>query len=83
MGNLAGVGINEVNRRLSASLSRVQPGIANNIYKRQPFVEWLKKKQKVYNGGLEIKVKFRYAKAGKLADAAGAKMFQYLSLIHI
>lgn len=77
MGIPAGTGINEINRRLSASISRVQPGIANNIYKRQPFVEWLKEQKKIYNGGTEVKVKFRYAKAGKLADTNGAKAFQY------
>lgn len=77
MGTLAGIGINETNERLSASLSRFQPNIADNIFKRQPLIEWLKKQKKTYDGGTEVKVRFRYTKGGKSGSAGGIKAFQY------
>lgn len=82
MGALAGIGINESNERLSASLSRFQPNIADNIFKRQPLIEWIKGRKKTYNGGTEVKVRFRYTKGGKSGSAGGIKAFQYYDLLN-
>ena len=82
MGTLAGVGINETNERLSASLSSFQPKIADNIFKRQPTIEWIKKQKKTYNGGTEVKVRFRYTKGGKTGSAGGVKAFQYYDTLN-
>ena len=83
MGTLAGTGINETNERLSASLSRFQPKIADNIFKRQPLIEWVKKQKKTYNGGTEVKVRFRYTKGGKSGSAGGIKAFQYYDTLNV
>lgn len=82
MGTLAGIGIQETNERLSASLSRFQPKIADNIFKRQPIIEWMKEQKKTYNGGTEVKIRFRYTKGGKSGSAGGIKAFQYYDTLN-
>jgi len=82
MGTLAGIGIQETNERLSASLSRFQPKIADNIFKRQPTLEYFKKQKKTYNGGTEVKIRFRYTKGGKSGSAGGIKAFQYYDTLN-
>jgi hypothetical protein len=77
MGNLAGTGINEINERLSRSVSAYQPNLADNVFKRQPTIELFKEQKKTYSYGTEIKVKFRYTKGGKSGSAGGIKAFQY------
>ncbi len=68
-GGLGGLSLNQSNERLSASLARFQPKIADNVKTRNVTLDWLMPRKKLYDGGTEIGVRFRYKKMAKLGEA--------------
>ncbi len=65
------------NERLTASLTRFQPKIANQVMKRKPLLEALMKKKKIYNGGTEVGIRIRYRRAATLGQSGGTGVWSY------
>lgn len=77
-GGLGGVALNQSNERLSASLTRFQPKIADNVKRRRVTLDWIMPKLKTYDGGLDIGVRFRYLEMADIGEAGGhAGVFNY------
>lgn len=74
---LSGLAIEQVNERLTASLTRFQPKIANLISKRTPLLDLLMPRKKVYSGGTEVGVRIRHRRSGKLGETGGTGEFSY------
>jgi hypothetical protein len=68
-GGLGGVTLNQNSERLSSSLARFQPKIADNVKTRNVTLDWIMPRKELYDGGLEIGVRFRYRKKAKLGEA--------------
>jgi hypothetical protein len=68
-GGLGGVSLNQNTERLSASLARFQPKIADNVKTRNVTLDFLMDSKELYDGGTEIAVRFRYKKMAKLGEA--------------
>jgi hypothetical protein len=74
---LGGLAIQQTNERLTASLTRFQPKIADNIGKRKPLLDLLMKKKKIYSGGTEVGVRIRHKQAAKLGEDGGVGEYSY------
>ena len=68
-GGIGGTSLNQTNERLSSSLARYQPKIADNIKTRNVLLDALDPRKKTYNGGTEVAIRFRYKKLAKLGEA--------------
>lgn len=76
-GGLGSVSINRDNTRKTAALEKFQPNIANNISKRTVLLDFLKERTKIYDGGAEVAVRFRYTRSGKLGQNTHVNAFNY------
>lgn len=68
-GGIGGTALNQTNERLSAGLTRYQPGIADNIKTRNVLLDFFSKRKETFDGGTELGVRFRYKKMAKLGEA--------------
>lgn len=76
-GGLGGIGANKSTKRLSASAARFQPKIADNIKTRNVLLDYFLNKKRIYNGGTEVQIKFRYKKKSKLGANIHNNAFNY------
>ena len=80
---VGGIDINATTARLSASLAKYQPKIADVAFKSLPLAEHLLEGKETQNGGLEIGIHFEYGKANGLGESGGAKLFNYYEELNL
>ena len=77
-GGLGGTALNQTNERLSASLARYQPEIADNIKTRNVLLSFFDKRKVMYDGGTEVAVRFRFRRTARLGESGGGvNAFRY------
>lgn len=83
-GGLGGTSLNQTNERLSASLARFQPKIADNINKRNVLLNFFNDRKEMYDGGTEIAVRFRYQRMAALGESGNhVGAFRYYDRLNV
>lgn len=63
--------------RLTASLTAYQPKIANQVLRRHPLTDVMKKQIKLYSGKTEVGVRIRKSRSAKLGQTGGTGVWSY------
>jgi len=80
---LAGLAIEQVNERLTSSLTTFQPGISDQVKTRKALLDAIMKRKKLYSGGTEVGLRLRYKKAAKIGQSGGVGAFSYYDELNV
>lgn len=78
-----GFNINATTARLSGSLAKYQPKMADVAFKTLPLAEHLLEGKETQDGGLEIAINFEYGKMPGVSTGTGAKAFNYYEELNL